>query len=180
MLASSGLLNDIDDAWAELLNGRNVIGENTHISRLGWNVYLVARNIKYQQSATCFRTDPTALHLIHPSYPLPPRSTNIWVALHIGRLEDGLYGAISLVQVLRYAIQSRIPVLTTYLMRESQRQLDLVTRSSGLGVSSLEDLDGLWAGLEGGSGDTEGVHFDLTNAGELVSGMVMYARWGRE
>jgi len=40
LLASTRLLDDVDNARSELLNGGDVVGEDTHVSRLSWDVDL--------------------------------------------------------------------------------------------------------------------------------------------
>lgn len=50
LLASSSLLNDLDEAGTELLDGRNVLGEHTHLSGLGWDVDLDTVFAKHQPS----------------------------------------------------------------------------------------------------------------------------------
>jgi len=40
LLATTALLNNLHKSWLQLLNGWNVVGENTHLSGLGWNVDL--------------------------------------------------------------------------------------------------------------------------------------------
>jgi hypothetical protein len=42
LLAASALLNDFDDAGLQLLDGWNVLSEDTHLSSLGGNVHLDA------------------------------------------------------------------------------------------------------------------------------------------
>lgn len=42
LLAATALLNDLNKTWLELLDGRHVAGEDTHLSRLGWDVHLYA------------------------------------------------------------------------------------------------------------------------------------------
>ena len=40
LLGGAVLLNDLDNARLELLNGGHVVGENTHLTRLGGDVDL--------------------------------------------------------------------------------------------------------------------------------------------
>ncbi len=40
LLGGSGLLNDLDESWLELLDGWNVVGEDTHLSGVGGDVDL--------------------------------------------------------------------------------------------------------------------------------------------
>lgn len=42
LLAAAGLLNNLNKTWLQLLDRRNVVGEDTHLSRLGWKVDLYA------------------------------------------------------------------------------------------------------------------------------------------
>lgn len=40
LLGATGLLNDLDQSWLELLDGWDVVGENTHLSGVGGDVDL--------------------------------------------------------------------------------------------------------------------------------------------
>lgn len=40
LLASTRLFDDVDNTWSELLDGRDVVGEDTHVSRLSRDVDL--------------------------------------------------------------------------------------------------------------------------------------------
>ena len=42
MLAATRLFNDLNKTWFQLLDGWNVVGEDTHFTRLGGNVDLDA------------------------------------------------------------------------------------------------------------------------------------------
>jgi hypothetical protein len=42
LLAGAGLLNDLNETRLELLDGGNVVGEDTHLTGLGGNVHLNA------------------------------------------------------------------------------------------------------------------------------------------
>jgi hypothetical protein len=43
LLAGTALLNDLDETGLQLLNRGNVVGKNTHLSRLSGNVDLDAK-----------------------------------------------------------------------------------------------------------------------------------------
>jgi len=45
LLGTAGLLDDLNNAGLELLNGRDVTSEDTHLTALGGDVYLYAGNV---------------------------------------------------------------------------------------------------------------------------------------
>jgi hypothetical protein len=47
LFAAAALLNDLDEAGLQLLNGGDVLGEDTHLSGLGGNVDLYAVKGEY-------------------------------------------------------------------------------------------------------------------------------------
>jgi len=42
LLAATSLLDDLDKTRLELLDGRDMVGQDTHLTRLGWDIHLYA------------------------------------------------------------------------------------------------------------------------------------------
>jgi hypothetical protein len=113
LLAATALFNNLDETWLQLFNRWHVVCQYTHIASLCGKIYL--------NTASCQSCDD-----------------RIEVELHIGALVDGLSTQSQLFSSISQLIDIDLSRLNeSYLMGESQGQLDLV--GSNIGIASSLD-----------------------------------------
>ena len=183
LLAGTGLLDDLNETRLELLDGGNVVGEDTHLTGLGGNVHLNAV-LKYQfrtsvgsSASRSQRAQRSHVHILglvdslhveilsasncfQTGFPFPKGS-------HVS-LQNPASSPLSPISSFHSLLLSNFSSLQpshtllfqsprTYLVRQSQTELNLV----GGHISVSTALDGA-EGVEsraGGASDTEGVHY---------------------
>ena len=65
LFASTTLLNDLDKPRFQLFNRRNMVGKNSHFTRLGWNVDLYTEEIKVSDAILRLGAKSVELEDIH-------------------------------------------------------------------------------------------------------------------
>ena len=165
MLASARLLDDVDNARSKLLNGGDVVGEDTHVSGLSWDIDL---DTVYGWRGISPRDSILYLPVKGPHEMLSCLWRGImrgrggrWQCLHVGGLEDRLYwrpipsAFIRLFQMHPKSIQQ---LTHPYLVRQRQGEPDLVRWAGNVGVGP--DGPGNWGASSESQarGNSKGVH----------------------